>query len=137
MRLLGRIIVFGAEKPLRQFLAISQIPDGKMEICGAKRKIAVPDLWLYSSPWYAFAPETLDEDLRSFITANWNGSLDLSQYQGIEFAALCLCPVGQDDAGGLATLFSPHTLKALCQAQLSLEIAPALVMPEVMAWPLS
>jgi hypothetical protein len=136
LRILGNIAIYGTKASLDQLISVDPIPNSILEQIGIKRKIPDKDLWCYGSPSYRFREIiTLDEEVRDFLIAHERvGNVLANRDSGIEYAFFTLCPVDQSYEETFACLLSCETLRLLVNMGLSLQIAPAAIMPDVDFW---
>jgi hypothetical protein len=134
-KLLGRIDIDGTKSSIDKCALVASIPHGIMTQIGLKRKFPKVDTWLYASPWYRFHLDTMDHEVRDFLTSNLQvGDALAVRDAGINYAFFTLCPVEQSDEESFAGVFSLETLKLLANMGLELQIAPASVMPDAPYW---
>ncbi len=134
-RLMGRIEIYGTKFSVDRRELVASIPDGTMTQTGSKFKVSEEDSWIYVSPWYHFHINTMDDEIRDFLTAHESiGEVLASCNAGIEHAFFTLCPVEQSDQAIFAGVFSNDTLKTLTKMGLDLQIAPATMMPDALYW---
>ncbi|TAL26799.1 MAG: hypothetical protein EPN97_18845 [Alphaproteobacteria bacterium] len=134
-KLLGRIDIDGTKASIDKCALIASIPSGTIKQIGLKRKVPIVDAWLYASPWYRFHLDTMDDEIRDFLTAHSRvGDALAARDAGIAYAFFTLCPVETKDEGSFAGIFSLETLKLLASMGLELQISPATVMPDSPYW---
>jgi hypothetical protein len=136
LRILGNIEIYGSKASLEQLITVDPIPNSILKQIGTKRKIPDKDSWCYGSPSYRFREIiTLDEEVHDFLTAHERlGDVLANRNAGIEYAIFTLCPVDQSYEETFACLLSCETLGLMVNMGLSLQIAPASVMPDVDFW---
>ncbi len=133
VRVLGRISIFGTSAGLQPLIERHAIPNGVLSRSGQKRKIPDVDAYCYASAWYQFRCESLDDEVRHFLTAHLNlENVARSNEHRVDYALFSLCPVAHNEV--FPCLLSLHNLKLLSRMGLSLEIAPAALMPEFDYW---
>lgn len=135
LRILGRLSIYGGKPSVSRLASTVAIPSGTLEQVGQKRRIPDADSWSYSSPWYRFNLESLDEEVLSFLGAHEKlGAALAVPDPGIRHAMFTLCPVDQGNDEVFAYLLSDATLQRLSALRLALEVSPAPVMPEANYW---
>ena len=136
LRILGNIEIYGTKASLERLISIDPIPNSVLQPIGTKRKVPDTDSWCYGSPSYRFREIiTLDEEVRDFLIAHERvGDVLAERDWGIEHAIFTLCPVEQSYEETFACLLSCETLQILVRMGLSLQIAPASIMPDVGFW---
>lgn len=138
LRILGQISIFGTKASVERVASDVQIPGGKITQTGLSRRIPDPDSWCYESPRYQFHQETLDDEVRDFATAHARlGKTLCEKVEGLTYAFFTICPVDQSYDEEFSCVLSNHTLRALFNLGVALQIAPSPVMPEVPYWSLS
>lgn len=134
-RILGNISIYGTRSSLEKLVTTAPMPDSSIRQIGSLRKKPDIDSWCYSTQWYCFNADTLDEEVRDFLIAHKKISDVLSTPEiGPGQALFTLSPVGQDSECLFSCILSHQTLCALSSLKLSLQIAPASVMPDVAYW---
>lgn len=135
LRILGKISIFGTMAGLNRLVSAGSISGGILQQVGTSRKNPDTDSFCYGSSWYDFRADTLDEEVRNFLTANAQLRHVLAvRDPGIRYAIFTLCPVNESYEDNFACLFNQETLQVLLDLGLALEIAPASVMPDAAYW---
>jgi len=135
LRILANINIHGKKSALDPLVFDSVIPNGKLWQTGLKRKIPAVDSWVYESPYYRFHWETLDEELYDFLKEHYLlEARKINEKHGIEYALFTITPVEQSFKETFSCLLSNKMLLFLSRLGLSLEIAPAVIMPEKPFW---
>uniref|UniRef100_UPI003342314E hypothetical protein n=1 Tax=Castellaniella defragrans TaxID=75697 RepID=UPI003342314E len=135
LRILGQISISGTKASIDRCASIARIPRGTIMRTGLARKVPPADSWCYSSPWYRFNFHTMDQEIRSFVMAHAQLGKALAGHDaGITYALFTLCPVEQTFEETFSGLLSRETLQALSCLGVGLEIAPAVLMPDVPCW---
>lgn len=135
LRILGNISIYGSQCDLEKLASTAKIPNSTLRQIGILRKIPDIDSWCYGTQWYRFNFETLDEEIQNFLIAHEQLGIMLPDYDiSMDKAVLTLCPVEQSDEEVFSCLLSNDTLHILSRLSLSLQIAPASIMPDVMYW---
>lgn len=135
LRILGEISVYGSAASLERLVSTASIQNGVLKQIGTLRKVPDKDFWCYASPRYRFHADTLDEEVRGFLTAHKRlGEALAINDAGIRYALFTLCPVDQSYEEAFACLLGKDTLRVLSDLGLALEIAPESVMPEAEYW---
>lgn len=135
MRILATISIYGTKASLERLISVAPILNGTLKQAGQSRKVPEADLWHYCSPWYEFHNESLNQEILNFLLSHARLGSALGQDDlEIKYATFTLCPVDQSYEETFSFLFTSDTLKALIQTGLSLEMAPASVMPAAAYW---
>ena len=135
LRLLGQFSFFGSRARIERFAAVASIPGAVIRRVGSKRKIPTADSWCYSSPWYRFRLESIDEELRDYMLAHARlGDALAVPDEEMQYAFFTLCPVDQSSREALACVLSRETLQVLSRLGVAFQIAPASVMPDAPFW---
>jgi len=134
-RILGNISIYGTRSNLEKLVSTGPMPNSSIRQIGSLRKEPEIDSWCYSTQWYCFSADTLDEEVRDFLIAHerLGDVLEVPEI-GAGQALFTLSPVGQDSDCLFSCLLSHQTLCTLSALKLSLQIAPASVMPNVAYW---
>ncbi|MFC5770694.1 hypothetical protein [Thauera sinica] len=134
-RILGQISIYGRKASVDRCALAAPIPGSTITQIGLMRKIPDVDSWCYASPWYRFHLDLIDAEVRDFIAAHAQLAGAFSACDtGIDYAFFTLCPVEQSDEECFACVLDRETLQALSGLGVGLQIAPALVMPDVPYW---
>jgi len=135
LRILAQVTIYGGKDALSPLMANSAIPNGKLKQLGLLRKTPDTDSWAYSSPYYRFHFESLSEELYDFLSKHYLlEPYKLNEKEGIEYSLLTVIPVEQSFEETFSCLLSNETLSLLSKLGLSLQIAPAVTMPETPFW---
>lgn len=135
LRILGRFSLYGSRDSLARIASIVEFPSAVLEQIGQKRRTPEKDSWAYSSPWYRFELNRLDEQVAEFLDLHKGLGDALARSDvGISHAMFTLCPVEQSGEQVFSCLLSHKTISLLSALRLALEISPAPVMPEVEDW---
>lgn len=135
LRILGGISIYGTKSSIEKLVSSGAMPNSSIAQIGSLRKKPDIDSWCYSTQWYSFNADTLDEEVRDFLVAHKKlGKVLEAPEIGRGLALFTLSPVGQDSECLFSCLLSHPTLCALTSLKLSLQIAPASVMPDVAFW---
>jgi hypothetical protein len=135
VRISGRIVVYGTSAGLQRLVAAAPVPNAMHKQLGLKRRVPITDLWSYESPWYRFRFESLDAEVRNFLTAHASiGPILAASTAGISHALFSLCPIAEGDDEVFSGLFEHETIATLGRINLGLEIAPEALMPDVPYW---
>lgn len=139
LRILAKISIYGSKAALGPLMEAALIQDGKIKQVGTSRKKPELDSWSYSSPWYEFHVDEIDNEIHDFLVAHERLGAFLCAsngrcVSGMEYAVLSLCPVGQNAQEYFSCFFGREILGALLQSGLALEIAPASTLPEAQYW---
>lgn len=135
LRILCCISIYGNKLSLRELVSKNAIPNGELNQIGLKRKIQDVDSWCYSSPTYQFTREKFDIEVRDFLIHHLKiGEILKTSREGIQYALFTICPVEQSFEDEFSCLLTRETLDILSNLRLALEVAPAVIMPEVEYW---
>jgi hypothetical protein len=135
MRILARISIFGRKAVIDEIASLAGIRNGEIMQCGLLRKPPLIDSWHYSTTWFRFNFNHLDEEMLSFLDAHSVLEHVLPpRSREVEYAQVTLCPVGQTYEHELSFYLKPETLRRLCRMGLALELAPAVRMPDAPYW---
>ena len=135
MKIFAEITVSGRKQALDVLNTNNAIRHGEIKQLWLKRKQVPQDLWVYNSPLYIFNPDSLDEELYSFLHVNRNLSHYLhNKNEDIDDAYLSIITTDQTFEEMFACLFSLKTITLLGEIGLGLEIDPEVVMPDFPYW---
>lgn len=135
MRILGLLSIYGSKSSLERIKSVAPIPLGKLGQIGLKRQVPEPDSWCYSSPYYRFHLEKLDEEVRAFLDKHAHLGKALSLHdKAISYALLTLIPVELGDEETFACMLSHETIQTLSHLGVGLEISPEASMPDAPYW---
>jgi hypothetical protein len=134
-KLLGRIEIDGTKASVDKCALVASIPNGTITQIGLKRKSPIVDAWCYASPLYRFHLDTMDHEVRDFLTAHLQvGDALAVRDAGIEYAFFTLVPVVKSYEDTFAGIFGCETLKLLANMGLELQISPEAIMPDAPYW---
>jgi hypothetical protein len=135
MRVIGQIYILCNKSSLDNIILTMPITSGEVKQIGLKRTIPEKDLWNYSSPWYAFHQDFLDAEIYSFLCAHKQLKNTLLTWKsGIKHAIFVLTPINERCEEYFSCLLKLETLQILVDIGLTLEIAPAAIMPNTSYW---
>jgi hypothetical protein len=137
LHILAEISISGRKSALSTLVENSVIPNGELMQLGLLRKHPPPpaDSWMYSSPYYRFNLEKLDEELYDFLSRHhFLEACKLNENEGIDYPLLTIIPVDKSFEEIFACVLSHKTLLLLSKLGLGLQIAPAMTMPEASFW---
>lgn len=135
LELWGKIYISGTKSCIEKCAAIAPIPNGIIMQLGLKQKVPDTDSWLYQTPLYRFRSDTLDDEIRDFLTAHSHIRDGLYACDTeIKYAFFTIVPVANDPDHSFSTIFRRETLKLLTDIGLELEIAPENLMPDAPYW---
>lgn len=135
LRILTHIGIYGTKASVERFASVAAIPSGSFKQCGLKRKVPDVDSWNYSSPYFQFRFDTLDDEIRDFLVAHAQvGKAVAIPDEGITWTLFTVTPVSQSFEDEFSCLLSTETLQALSATGLALEINPEAIMPDAPFW---
>ena len=130
---LCQLAVYGDKPSVERVASFASFSTGTITRTGTMRKIPDPDSWCYSTAWYRFDLDSINEELRDFLFVHGRVR-DVTITVGITYAFLTLCPVEQSYEHTFACVLERETLEAIWQLGLALQIAPASTMPDAPFW---
>jgi hypothetical protein len=135
LRILAKISIFGTKSAVQQLGSTASMENGDIQQVGIARPKPDVDFWCYGSLWYRFRLGTFDDELLDFLETHKSlGDALTAVRSEVKYALCTVCPVEQTDEEVFACIFGDDTLSILTDLGLSLEIAPASVMPDVPYW---
>lgn len=135
LRILGCISVNGTKNNLEEFSLIARVMDASITQIGLKLKKPPMDYWIYSSPWYQFSHDMLDDEIQDFVIENSNFGIAVKKYHSeLIYPLLTLCPTDMDEDEDFSCLLSQKTIENISNIGVGLQISPALVMPISPFW---